>query len=127
VAVVFISGCATPPDFTEHREAAVAWSEVDLENIAAGKEVAYNLLATWPFYSGFIRGALGTRIEQFPKELVENMDKLDEMAQQTEWTDQELGYSLGVRVQMASRIVMEILRQYAPEVLPYLPLLTLVP
>jgi hypothetical protein len=88
-----------------------------LKNAEALKTIATNYLELWPIQSGFIRGALGSRIDTLPAEAVKAMDELDELAaRENTFTDHELGYSLGLRVRMLSQVVFEALRLYAPDV-----------
>jgi len=101
-------------------------SEQDLKNAETSKIIAKNLLSTWKLNSGFIRGALGNKISELPNQAVEAMNELDKLAEKTDLTDYDLGYSLGLRVRALSSIVQEVFKIYAPEVLKYLPsLLTL--
>lgn len=116
LALVVLIGCATMQVI----------SEQDLKNAETSKIVAKNLLSTWKLNSGFIRGALGTRILELPFQAVSAMNELDELAEKTNLTDYDLGYSLGLRVRALGAVVQEAFRLYAPEILKYLPsLLTL--
>lgn len=110
------SGCAW------FRRAALRLSEEDLRNAETSRRVARDLMTTWPINSGFIRGALGPDIAHLPTEAVEAMEDLDELCEkQDEYTDFDLGYSLGLRVRLAGAIVKEALKQYAPDILGLLP------
>jgi hypothetical protein len=104
------------------RESLITISEEDLKNAETTRVVATNLLKTWQINSGFIRGSLGDRLNQLPVQLVSAMDELDALSLKTEWTDFELGYSVGIRVRLLSEIVFSTLKLYAPEVLKYIPL-----
>jgi len=111
LALLFLmAGCST------FRKAAIKVSEQDLKNYETKKVVAQNYLKTWPMESGIIRGALGANLNQLPNEAVTAMDELDELAMQTEFNDHDLGYSLGLRVRMLNKIVLEALQMYAPNV-----------
>ncbi len=98
-----------------------ALSKNDLKNATSSRIVAMNLLKTWKLNSGFIRGALGSKINELPVQAVEAMNELDKLAEKKELTDYDLGYSLGLRVRALSSIVQEAFRLYAPEILKYLP------
>lgn len=100
----------------------VSLSETDLANAGTTRTVAKNLLSTWKLNSGFIRGSLGDRINQFPIGVVKAMDELDALSEKTEWSDFDLGYSLGVRIRLLGELVIQALKLYAPEILKYLPL-----
>ena len=103
------------------RETGIGLTEEDLLNAEAARVIAKNLLETWPINSGFIRGALGPRMKQLPLEVAEAMDELDKYAAQTEWTDYELGYTLGCRVRMLSELVMAAIKSFAPKVFAAMP------
>lgn len=130
--IPLITGCAF------FRETAIKWSEEDLKNAETSREVARNLLSTWPLNSGFIRGHLGSRIDTIPLEAIKALDDLDALTcvdpdrstelgvecvkgEEIEYSDYQLGYSLGLRVRMLAEIVKAALEKFAPEVLKGLP------
>ncbi len=114
--VVSLIGCASI------RGDLIQLSQEDLANAEASRTIAKNLLLTWNLNSGFVRGALGDRLNQLPAEAVKAMDELDSLAGKIEWTDNELGRSLGFRVRLLGEVVTNALKLYAPEVLKYLSL-----
>lgn len=97
-------------------------TEEDKLNAETFRTAAKNLVSTWAINSGFIKGSLGDRINQLPVGVVNAMDELDVLAAKTNWTDFELGYSLGLRIRLLSEIVAQALKLYAPEVLKYIPM-----
>jgi hypothetical protein len=120
VLFAFLMGCAGM------REGVVRVSEEDIINAQISREVALNLLQTWPINSGFIRGALGDRITEMPEQALNAMDRLDELAieylaGEHEIDDWEAGESLGLRIRLMAATVREALMMFAPEVLQMLP------
>ena len=114
--VVSLVGC------TSFQKGAIKISKVDLKNAEASRIAGKNLLSTWKLNSGFIRGALGDRLNQFPHEAVKAMDELDKLAEKTELNDFDLGYSLGARVRLLGEMVVQALKHYFPKVLEYITL-----
>lgn len=107
------------------RETAIGISEEEVLNVKAAREVALNYLKIWPIQSGFIKGALGSRIDELPAQAVMAMEELDQLASEdpNTHTDYDLGLSLGLRVRLLGSIVQEALKTYAPDVLDMLPIL----
>ena len=116
IMVLFLMGCASI------RADLVKLSQEDIQNAEATRVLSKNLLLTWSLNSGFIRGTLGDRLNQLPAEAVKAMDELDVLSGKIEWSDFELGYSLGLRVRLLGEIVANALKLYAPEILKFLPL-----
>jgi len=114
--VVSLVGCASI------RADLIKLSQEDFQNAEATRVISKNLLLTWGLNSGFLRGALGDRLNQLPAEAVKAMDELDTLAKKIEWNDFELGYSLGLRVRLLGEVVTNALKLYAPEILKFLPL-----
>jgi len=94
----------------------------DVKNYETSVQIAKDLLKTWRLNSGFIRGSLGDKLNQFPAEVIKAMNDLDRLAAKKEIDDFDLGYSLGARVRLMGALIQNTLKQYAPEVLKYLPL-----
>jgi hypothetical protein len=94
----------------------------DVKNYEASVQIAKDLLKTWRLNSGFIRGSLGDKLNQFPAEAIKAMNDLDRLAAKKEIDDFDLGYSLGARVRLMGAIIQNTLKQYAPEVLKYIPM-----
>jgi len=107
---------------TSLQKSAIKVSEIDLKNAEASRAVAKNFLSTWKLNSGFIRGTLGDRLNQFPHEAVKAMDELDKLAEKTELNDFDLGYSLGARVRLLGEIVVQAIKHYFPKILEYITL-----
>jgi hypothetical protein len=93
-----------------------------VKNYEASVQIAKDLLKTWRLNSGFIRGSLGDKLNQFPAEAIKAMNDLDRLAAKKEIDDFDLGYSLGARVRLMGAIIQNTLKQYAPEVLKYIPM-----
>ena len=115
VAVFSLMGCAGA------RQNIINLAESDVQNIETIKDAARNLLKTWPTYSGIIRGALMDKMADLPQKAVAAMGELDRLAQKGEWTDQELGRSIGLRLNMLAETVRVALKTFAPDVLSILP------
>jgi len=99
------------------RKTGIKFSEEELKNAEACRTIATNYLEIWPIQSGFIRGSLGARIAMLPSQAIDAMDELDALAAKPEaLTDNDLGYSLGLRLRMLDEIVLEALKLYAPDV-----------
>jgi hypothetical protein len=113
---LLIFGCANI------RKELVKLSEEDMANAETSRIIAKNILSTWPINSGFIRGSLGPRINELPVNAIKALDELDALAKKTEWSDFELGYSLGIRVQLLTEVVAAALKLYAPQILQYVPM-----
>ncbi len=110
--MLFVSACSTL------RGVAVRYTQEDLQNVEVARQVAQDLLKTWPMKSGIIRGALGSNINKLPVEAVQAMDELDALAEKCgECTDNEYGYSLGLKIRMLGELVQEAIELYAPDVL----------
>ncbi len=116
ILIPFLIGC------TSLQKSAIKISEVDLKNAEASRIAGKNLLSTWKLNSGFIRGTLGDRLNQFPHEAVKAMDELDKLAEKTELTDFDLGYSLGARVRLLGEMVVQAIQHYFPKLLEYITL-----
>lgn len=117
VLLVTLAGCQLV------RQSAIDISKEEVKNLETCREIAVNYLSIWPMQSGFIRGALGSRIDELPTQAVDAMDELDLLAAEAQdQSDYELGLSLGLRVRLLSSIVMQVLKQYAPDVIELLPI-----
>lgn len=106
-------GCQT------FRQAKVEIVNEDTKNVEMCIEVARKLKETWLFKSALIRAAIN--IAQLPLETVQAMDQCDELAAKEELTDYELGCFLGSLIRIINSVGMQVLQQYAPEVLELLP------
>lgn len=116
LAILALGGC------TGTRQSIVEITEEDLKNAEASRQVAINMLKVWPINSGFIRGALGSRIDELPAQALSAMSYLDRMAENiNERSDHTLGYSLGLQVRLRATAVKEALERIAPEILMLMP------
>ncbi len=96
----------------------------DKQNAAVTRQYAKDLLETWRLNSGFLRGAIGDEtIKRLPCDCVSAWLQLDILASAPieQLTDYQLGYSLGLRVKMLTQLVLEGIRQYAPQAMKYVP------
>jgi len=115
ITISFSSGCSYI------RKGMVGLGQWDVKNAEATKKMAKDFLSTWPLNSGFIRASLGEGIDKLPHQAVKAMDELDGLSKKTDWTDFELGASLGLRVRMLGSLVVATLQQYFPNVLKDIP------
>jgi len=111
------------------RQASIDISVEEIKNTEMLREVGLNYLSVWPMYSGIIRGSLGVSINELPSQAVAAMDELDKMAalhgpdaQAGDYSDYELGLSLGLKSRLLCEVVLQALEQYAPDVIELLPL-----
>jgi len=102
------------------RKVAIDISEENMKNAETMKEVSQNCISVWPIQSGFIKGALGNRINELPKETVEAIEELDRLAQISEPTDYEIGLFLGLKINLMSSTASKFLERYAPGVVQLL-------
>lgn len=111
------------------RETATDISGEEVKNLEATRQVAKDYLVIWPMQSGFIKGALGPRMDEMPAQAVDAISELDVLAEQLNTIDpnnikdQDLGLSLGLRVRLLGAVVQEALKMYAPDVLDLIPLI----
>lgn len=123
VTVILAEGCSPL------RKNAIKISESEVKNLVATQEIARNYLKIWPMQSGFIKGALGPRMDEMPEQVVAAINELDQLADQlnnkdpNDIKDYDLGLSLGLRVRLLGAVVQEALSMYAPDVLDLIPLL----
>lgn len=114
IFAIAISGCATIRDI----------SETEIENLVITREIAKNYIEIWPMQSGFIRGAMGDRLNEMPAQAIAALDELDILCEQhpdpNEIDDCNLGRSLGLRFRICSAALKEAISQFAPEILRYL-------
>jgi len=122
LGVIFLSGCVVLSGCSLYRESLLEMSREDVKNAVAVREAATNFLSTWNINSGFIKGSLGPRIEQFPAQFIVAVDELDDLATKEDpLSDQELGYSLGLRVRTLEALIQSTLETYAADVLDLIP------
>jgi hypothetical protein len=116
LALLLVTGCAMT------RQCAKAISTENVKNAETIREVSQNCLSVWNIQSGFIKGALGYRINELPNEAIEAIKELDRLASLPELTDYELGLFLGLKVRLLSSVVQKTLEKYAPDVIDLMPL-----
>lgn len=114
---IFISGCSGL------RSTALELSVENIENAEAVREISSNCISVWPVQSGFIKGVLGDRINELPKETIEAIQELDRLAEQTERTDHELGIFLGTKIRILKFIIQAAIERYVPDVVEILPII----
>jgi predicted small lipoprotein YifL len=115
LVLFFVLGCGVM------RKGLIEMSREDVKNAEASREAARNFISTWNLNSGFIKGALGDRITEFPMQFVEAMDELDTVANMEESVDYDLGYFLGLRVRTLETLIQETLKMYAPDIFDLVP------
>ena len=114
VALLLVAGCPSL------RQAAIDISTENVKNAETIKTVSMNCLSVWPIQSGFIKGALGSRINELPNEAVQAIDELDRLSALPEQSDYELGLFLGLKVRLLSSVVRVAIEKYVPDVSEYL-------
>jgi hypothetical protein len=116
ICFMFVAGCGPA------RQAMIDVSGENVKNAEMMRQVSENCLSVWPIQSGFIKGALGSRIEELPAEAIKAIEELDRLAGLPEQTDYELGMFLGLKVRLLSSVVQKAIEKYAPDVGALLPL-----
>ena len=121
--ILVFSGCSAL------REAATDISGEEVLNLGATRKVAIDYVTIWPMQSGFIKGVLGTRMDEMPAQDVEAIEELDQIAElingmdPNDVKDHDLGKSLGLRLRLLGSVVKEALKRYAPSAVEYITLL----
>lgn len=111
LAAWLFAGCAMG------RKALVEITAEETQTVAVIQEQGAQLVKNWPTISGLIRGGLGEAgLLKLPAECVKAMDELDGYAKKEDLSEQDLGYTVGLRVQMLGQIVMASIKRYAPEI-----------
>jgi len=95
----------------------IDFSDQGVANVEAYKKVAKNINKTWPFYSGLVRSALGSRIDQLPSQAITAMDQLDALATVKKLDSDQAGEVIGYKIRMLGAVVIRALQEYAPDVL----------
>ena len=112
IVCLLLSGCYTTKAFVKvEQQQTVAIKEAKIATVL--------MLKNWKFHSGLIHGALKGQLDVLPQRTVAALNELDELADEKKLDDRELGYALGLRINMLQDIVKEALKQYAPNVLQY--------
>ena len=121
IGIIFLAGLTSCGAI---RKDLINLSESDIKNAETTRIVAQNMLKTWQINSGFILGVLGDRINELPASVFNAFKDLNDLSlryQNGTLSDFELGYSVGIRIRILSAIVQQAIKQYAPEILQYLP------
>jgi len=110
--VLFLAACGHLRDFT------VDVSQEEVKNFEAAQVVAENYHKIWLMQSGFIRSALGPRLDMLPASAIKAMDELDMLCEKNfdDLTYKEQGESLGKRVLILNEIALKAVQLYAPDV-----------
>jgi hypothetical protein len=109
---VLLMGC------TEIRQFGIAAADEEVKNAEAIREISARLITAWPTISGLVRGAMDT--DKFPVDIVLAMDELDELAEQTEWSHNDLGRIAGLRLKLCGEFFRQLIARIAPDLLIYL-------
>ena len=121
LSLILLNGC------TAMRQATIDISIEEVKNATVAREVASNYLSIWPIQSGFIKGALGSRMDEMPQQAINAIEELDQLAAQcidpNNCLDYDLGLSLGLRVRILTSVVGEALKIYAPDIIDLVPML----
>lgn len=105
------------------RETATELSLEDTRNIDTMRDMSVTLIENWSYKSGLIRCYLGDRMAEMPVRFLTAMNELDEMYDHRDaLTDRGFGCVMGSHLKLTGEIIMDTLKIYAPELLPYLPL-----
>lgn len=105
------------------RDTAVGITDEEIKNVETAREISARLLAIWPYQSGFIKGILGSRIDELPTYTIDAINELDALAKSENVSDSDLGKSLGLRIRMVCETVKQVIRTYYPDAVDLLTLL----
>ena len=114
IEFLLIAGCSTA------RQGVIDISTENVKNAETMREVSLDCLSVWPIQSGFIKGALGSRINELPNEAIEAIEELDRLAELPNQSDYELGYFLGLKMLLWGSTIQIALEKYAPSIVEYL-------
>jgi len=120
LALTMLTGCYTGRIASQK---FIEYEERQVETITNAKEATKLMLQEWPFRSGVLHGAMQSRLDEIPAQTVDAFAELNMLAEKyaTQGLDDyELGRALGLRMQMFSGVIKEIIREYAPSVFKYL-------
>jgi hypothetical protein len=89
---------------------------VNKEFMEQTRQITHDQMESWLLTHGLIDGALRGDVEQLPQSLVDAMTELDRIAEKPteEITDYELGYGLGLRLNVAGETVKVIVKGITP-------------
>ena len=116
ILLFLLAGCSPA------RQVAIDLALEKAENVKTMREISERCKTDWLVISGFIKGTLGSRMNELPNEAIEAINELDRLAEQEELSDYELGYFLGLKVRLWCEVIRVALEKYAPDVTGYLPL-----
>ncbi len=116
ICLLLLSGC------TQMRQSVIDLSVESRKNAETMREVSTSCIAVWQIQSGFLRGALGARINELPKEVIEALDELDRIALMPDIDDYHIGMFLGLKVALLNSVVQVAIQKYAPDLIDYVSL-----
>lgn len=108
------AGCASI------RQSAQAISAENVANIETMRAISKDCLSLWPYQSGFVTGALG---DALPKETLDAIAELDQIAAKTEPNDYELGLFLGTKIRISGKLMQTAAEKYLPELTEFITIL----
>ena len=111
IILTVAAGCSSA------RQGMMDLSAENVKNAETMKEIALDCVSIWPVQSGFIYGALDKKLSV---ETTEALKELDLLAENTELTDYQLGYFLGLKTRLLSSVIQVALEKYAPSIVEYL-------
>ncbi len=111
LALLLVASCSTM------RQGVIDISAENVKNAETMKEIALDCVSIWPVQSGFIYGALDKKLSV---ETTEALKELDLLAENTELTDYQLGYFLGLKTRLLGSVIQVALEKYAPSIVEYL-------
>lgn len=116
ISIVVFAGCSPA------RQITIDVSAENIKNAETLLEVSRKCVTAWPVESGFIEGALSSRMDELPNDVVKAKEQLDLLAEKEELSDYELGLFLGLKVRLLNSVVQATLEKYTPNVIDILPL-----
>jgi hypothetical protein len=113
VVVLLMAGCQFG------RDTAYKLSVEDLKNMETAREVSANCVKGWPTKEGLIKGLLEGRMDELPENTIKTMEILHDLSVKdpNDMTDYDLGYFLGLKLQLTGPIAEGLWNKYASDVL----------
>ena len=114
--LVLLGGCG----FTN--KSVIDLSNESLRETETARAVGKNIISNWKLDSALVRGMLGVNIKMLPQDVVDAMDDLDIIAQKTTpLEDGDYGMAIGLTLRIWTSIAIQVVKQYAPAILQYIP------